>query len=200
MALPLLLFADVFAVLFYRRQADWRLILRFLPWTLAGVVAGWLVLGRLGDRQTVRLVAGLILVFALLHLGLRCSREPGPETGPPRQALTGALGVCAGFATLVANAAGPLFSLYLLAARVPKLAFLGSTAVFFLVLNCAKVPFLAQLGLINARSLALDLRIAPFVLVGVCLGPMALKTIKHSVFEAITLVFAVLAAVWLMCR
>ena len=43
--LPLLIAADVFAVVRYRRHAVWRHLVRMLPWTLGGVVAGWLRAG-----------------------------------------------------------------------------------------------------------------------------------------------------------
>ena len=38
--LPMLSIADVFAVKYYHRHAQWRYILRLLPWAVLGIVLG----------------------------------------------------------------------------------------------------------------------------------------------------------------
>ena len=48
----------------------------------------------------------------------------------------------AGFITLIANAAGPLMAIYLVAMRLPKMEYVGTAAVFFMLLNLFKVPFM----------------------------------------------------------
>ncbi len=35
--LPMLIVADVFAVKYYNRHAEWKYVLKLLPWTLTGV-------------------------------------------------------------------------------------------------------------------------------------------------------------------
>src|SRR5450759_944585 len=74
--LPMLILGDVFAVLLYRQHTEWRHLWKLFPWTGAGVVVGWLALGRINDQQTNRLVGG-ILVFLLVVHYWRKSR-PGP--------------------------------------------------------------------------------------------------------------------------
>ena len=80
------------------------------------------------------------------------------------------IGVLAGFTTLVANAAGPLMAIYLLAMRLPKMEFVGTGAVFFMLLNLFKVPFMVNLGLIDAQSFKLNLLLAPAVFIGAWRG------------------------------
>ena len=63
---------------------------------------------------------------------------------------------------MVANAAGPIMIMYLLAMRLPKLVFMGTSAWYFFVLNLFKVPFSYSLGLINFNSLQVSLVLAPF--------------------------------------
>ena len=41
--LPMLITADIVAVIHYRRHADWGIVLRLLPWTLIGIGAGVVV-------------------------------------------------------------------------------------------------------------------------------------------------------------
>lgn len=193
-ALPLLIVADVFGVLYYRQHASWIHLRRIFPWTAAGVVLGWLALGRLNDQQAGRLIGGIIGMLLLLQIWFGREKPSRPDAVAPASLWpAGLLGILAGFATLVANAAGPVMSLYFLAMRLPKLAFMGTGAVFFLVLNWFKAPFLIELGLINRHSLIVDLYLAPFALLGALGGPAVLKHINQKTFERLTLVLTGLA-------
>jgi uncharacterized membrane protein YfcA len=157
-----------------------------LPWTVAGVVAGYLALGRMGDREA-RVSIGVIIVgMVALQLWRRSRAKPGelPELGAW---FAPSLGVLAGFTTLVANAAGPLMAIYLLAMRLPKLEFVGTSAVFFLLLNLFKVPFMVNLELITLDSLSFNLLLAPAVLLGAWLGRLLLPRINQRVFENLAL-------------
>jgi uncharacterized membrane protein YfcA len=108
------------------------------------------------------------------------------------------MGLFAGFTTMIANAAGPVMVLYLLAMRLEKLEFLGTAAAFFLAINWIKVPFALQLGLINQESLGLNLWLLPAVAVGALSGRWIVARINQRVFENIALGLSGLAAVWLM--
>ena len=137
--LPLLIVGDVFAVLLYRRHTEWPHVWRLLPWTAAGVVFGWFMLGRIDDRQTKHLVGGIIALLLAVHFwrAVRGGEDEQAMTQAPRWVAAGT-GLLAGFTTLIANAAGSVMTLYLIAMRLPKLGFLGTNAVFFLILNWFK--------------------------------------------------------------
>ena len=45
MQLLMLAWADIMAVIYFRRSADWKIILRLLPWSLVGLGIGWWILG-----------------------------------------------------------------------------------------------------------------------------------------------------------
>lgn len=111
-------------------------------------------------------------------------------------ALTGFL---AGFTTMVANAAGPVMGLYLLAIGLPKLAFIGTGAWFFMLVNALKVPFSARLGLIHGDSLKMDALLLLPMIPGALLGPILLKRINQRAFETMVLALTVLAALRLLC-
>jgi uncharacterized membrane protein YfcA len=104
------------------------------------------------------------------------------------------MGVAGGFATTVANAAGPIMILYLLAMRLPKMAFMGTAAVYFLILNTFKVPFLVDLDLITAESLMIDLYLAPAILIGAYVGRKVIHMVDQVLFERIALILTLLAA------
>ena len=193
--LPMLCFADVVAVLAYRQHAQWRFLWKLFPWTAVGVVAGYIALGRINDRQAAVLIGGIILVLLAVHLWRQ--RRQG-ELADHGAWFAPTIGVLAGFTTLVANAAGPLMAIYLLAMRLPKLEFVGTGAVYFMLMNLFKVPFMLNLGLVNPASFTLNLWLAPAVLAGALLGRKILVRINQKLFEDLALVLAALAGVKLL--
>lgn len=195
--LPMLIFADLFAYAIYRKNLEWRRVGRLLPWALAGLVLGWLVLGRVSDHGAARLIGGIIAVMLALQLWRRWKNPDEAATHAPVW-FGPAMGLFAGLTTMVANAAGPVMTLYLLAMRLPKLEFLGTGAAFFLLINWIKVPFIAQLGLINASSLTLNLWLLPAVAVGALLGRPVVERVNQKVFENLALALAAVATVKLL--
>ncbi|WP_184548450.1 sulfite exporter TauE/SafE family protein [Streptosporangium becharense] len=196
MLLPLLLVGDVVAVLSYRRHADWPRLLRLFPWVAAGVVAGAVVVRWVDDAQMRRLIGGILLAITAVHLW---NRRRGPDASLARHRPVAALaGLLAGFATMTANAAGPIMALYLLAAGLPILGFLGTSAWFFLSINAFKVPFSVALGLITPATLVFAAFTAPAVLAGAAAGRAVVGRIDRTWFERVTLALTVLAALRLL--
>ncbi len=199
--LPLLIAADVIGVAIYRKHADWRYVWRLSPWVVVGVVVGALALGRVNNAQVARLI-GLILVgMTGLHLWRqRTTQDPEALATwlPHSWWFAGLTGLLAGFTTMVANAAGPVMILYLLAMGLPKMTFIGTMAWFFLLLNLFKVPFSVGLGLINKSSLLLDVVLLVPMVPGALLGPHIVRYIPQRGFEQMVLVFTVLAAIRLL--
>ncbi len=184
--LIVLLAGDLVAVTVYRREADWGHLMGLFPWAGAGIVLGALAFGQMNDA-TVRVLIGSILVGLVLLQWFRRARPVEVSVGPPARWIVIGTGVGAGFTTMVANAAGPLMVMYLLAMRLPKLIFVGTAAWFFLAVNVFKVPFSYSLGLITAESLGLSLRLAPFAVLGALSGRWVLRRIDQRLFEMLAL-------------
>lgn len=211
--LPILIAGDLLAVRVYRRHAHWPTLLRLFPAVAVGVVAGTVFM-LWADDAAVRTSIGAILLFmtgVTLWRRRTAEAEAAAETevrtgdaeiteagvadadGAERQrgsrrtgrAAARSYGVLGGFTTMVANAGGPVMSLYLLSAGFRKLGFLGTSAWFFLIVNVSKVPFSVGLGLIDARSLLLDACLLLFVLPGAYLGRACVDRINQKVFDRI---------------
>lgn len=198
--LLLLIVGDIVAVSTYRRTADWRMLRRLLPAVLPGIVLGALLMLVIDDRTMTILIAVCILVLVGVQvIARRLSRaaEQHPPEHPHPVATIGT-GVAAGFTTMIANAAGPVMALYLLAARVDKMRFVGTSAWFFFVVNVSKVPFSAGLGLFPATTLTLTLVLAPIVLVGTYLGRRLLFAIGQRTFERLVVAASLLGGVLLL--
>lgn len=203
--LPILIAGDVLAVLTYRRHAHWPTLLRLFPAVAVGVVAGTLFMMWAGDAA-VRTSIGAILIFMAgvtvwRRRTANAAGEPAAEAGAPTPAerlKARSYGVLGGFTTMVANAGGPVMSLYLLSAGFRKLGFLGTSAWFFLIVNSSKVPFSVGLGLIDAQSLLLDACLLLFVLPGAWIGRKCVDRINQRLFERLVIGATVLGGLQLL--
>jgi uncharacterized protein len=189
MVLGILLLADVFAVSYYRKAGVWRHIIRLIPATLVGIVAGYFAMKVISDEQ-LKPIIGIIVV---VMLAVNWWRNRRGENVPTAWWFAEVMGFFAGLTTMMANAAGPVMIVYLLAMRLPKVEFVGTSAWFFFIVNWLKVPFSAHLGLINAASIKLGFIMLPFIIIGAVLGIVALKKMPQKVFE-ITIQLLALAA------
>jgi uncharacterized membrane protein YfcA len=196
-----LLAGDFVAVTAYRRDGSWPHLFRLFPWAALGVVAGALALGRIDDTAVRWLIGGILVVLVIIHYLRRriTAASAGAEpAGPPRLWLVGVTGLLAGFTTMVANAAGPIMIMYLLAMRLPKLKFIGTAAWFFLALNLFKVPFSLGLGLINPNSLAISLVLIPFAVAGALSGRLLIAYINQALFESLAMALTLVAGIRLL--
>jgi uncharacterized membrane protein YfcA len=187
--LPLLIVADVFAVHAFRKFTIWRHLIRLLPPAMVGIVSGWFLMPYLSGEsfQTVIgwMVVGLVLLTVFQKLFIRL-----PAIFAEHPAIAWPIGWAAGVTTMLANAAGAVMTIYLLACRLPKYEFVGTAAWFFFIINVAKVPFSFSLGLITPPSLLLDAMLIPGILVGVAAGRFLLGKIHQTAFEWLMIAFS----------
>ena len=195
--LGILILADVFAITYHRRNAKWGHVLRLLPAAFAGIVAGYFGLSIVDDRQLKPIIGGIVLV--MLGINYWRTRVKGEDAPIPTQWWFAiALGFTAGFTTMMANAAGPVMIIYLLAMRLPKIEFVGTAAWFFFMVNWIKVPFSANLNLMTVDSVKLNLMMLPCIIVGAVVGIFFLKRIPQKVFNTVVQILAVAAAIKLL--
>jgi uncharacterized membrane protein YfcA len=197
--LPLLIVGDVCAVRLVGRHVQWASVRRLLPPALAGVVVGWILLDRLDEAAFRPIIGGIILLLALGQL-LRTWRPALFAEVPHAKPFAVGMGVLAGVTTMLANAAGPVVALYLLAIALPKTTLVSTAAWFFLILNVAKVPFSASLGLIDRSTLLVNLALCPLVVVGLLVGRRIVAVIPQRFFDTLVLAFTVVAAVRLIAQ
>jgi uncharacterized protein len=210
LVLVILICADFVSVSLFRRHAAWGHIIRLFPFAAAGVAMGYFVckwlLAQPDHAHSQKLFGHLMGVILIALVALQMWRkhktkddaEKAAELVPQNWWVIASFGVMAGFTTMLANAAGPVMILYLLAMRLPKLEFIGTSAWYFLVLNLFKVPFSYDLGLINVQSLKVDALFAPIAMLSVVAGRWLLKFINQELFEQLAIGFTVLAGLKLL--
>jgi uncharacterized protein len=195
--LVILLAGDLVAVTVYRRQASWPHLGRLFPWTALGIALGAFTLGQLNEPMLRALIGGILVLLVTIHFFRRRSMAAVETANLPLWIVV-LTGLLAGFTTMIANAAGPVMILYLLAMRLPKLQFIGTAAWFFLVVNLFKVPFSYSLGMISPTSLSLSLWLVPVTVVGALTGRWVIAHINQQLFETLALVLTLVAGVRLM--
>lgn len=202
--LPILIVGDVLAVLTYRRHAHWPTLWRLFPAVGVGVVLGVVFLLWADDGIVRSSIGAILLMMAAVTVWRRRTAEKEDDsdavTTRAGRAKARSYGVLGGFTTMVANAGGPVMSMYLLSAGFRKLGFLGTSAFFFLIVNVSKVPFSVGLGLIDGRSLLLDAALAVFVVPGALLGKWAVNRINQRLFEQLVIAATVVGGVQLLLR
>ncbi|MEP6918498.1 MAG: sulfite exporter TauE/SafE family protein [Acidobacteriota bacterium] len=195
--LPMLLFGDIFAVRTFHQHARWDYVRRMLPPACIGVaVAAWFMRG-LSEAVYKPIIGGIILALTVLQLA-RLSRPQWFGSVPHARWFAWSLGLLAGAATMLANAAGPVFAIYCLAVALPKLELVGTSAWFFLIVNAFKVPFSIALGLIHGQTLLLNLLLTPMIGVGMLFGRWITRRIPQRLFDGLLLTFAAVAALRLI--
>jgi uncharacterized membrane protein YfcA len=219
--LALLILGDLFAVWTYHAHADWPTLRRLVPPVLAGVLFGSVFLAAADDGTVRRVIGAILLGLVALTLVRRAAAAKGPSqpgvdtsrgvvktgrAGPEdhpaesrqHRLATGGYGILAGVTTMVANAGGPVMSMYFLSTRYSMSRFLGTAAWFFLVVNLAKTPFSVSLGLISPASLRLDLILAPAVVIGALVGRRVARRIDQLLFDRLVLILTTVSATYLL--
>lgn len=197
LVLPLLIIADFMGYFLNRRGGSWRQVISMAPPAMIGVVAGYFLLGQI-DNWTARTVIGWLILLLLAFKLLLDAYRSGFLALTEHKGFAWFMGLSAGLTTMLANAAGPVMTVYLLSQRLEKKDHLGVFSRFFLFINLFKVPFSANLGIINPRSLGTNLVLLPAVVAGILLGWQILKRIPQKPFEWTLFVLTLIAAVWLI--
>jgi len=195
--LPLLIVGDLFAVYAYRHFAKWKLVFRLLPPAVTGVLSGWFLMPIIPRESFGQLIGWITLALLVLVFVQKANRHL-PATAAEHPGIAWPFGWLAGTTTMIANAAGPVMSIYLLACRLPKMEFVATAAWFFFIVNVIKIPFSISLGLINPSSLSFDLLLVPGVVAGVLIGRWLIGKINQSLFEWLMIIFSLAGALKLI--
>jgi uncharacterized membrane protein YfcA len=188
--LPLLIEADLMAIFYWRRKVMWRQLGLILPWTGCGVILGFFVMKQLSDTLFRPLLGGMIILFVALDFVRRRARV---KIEPGNRAFVALSGILAGAFTMIANAGGPIMTIYLLTIALPKEEFVGTTAMFFCLINLFKVPFSVALGLITWPSLRIDMTLIPLIAAGGLVGAVFIKKLPQRHFDIIAQALAAIA-------
>lgn len=194
--LPMLMMADLFGVGYYHRHAQWKYLLKLMPWAFVGLAIALWVGNKVSDEWFKNIIA--LLVFICIGLMLWKDRKKGTRFFPDTWWFAGMMGILGGFATMIGNVAGPIFAIYLLAMHLPKNNFIGTTAWFFLIINFTKFPLqILVWENISIESLKLNLVMLPAIGLGAFLGIWLVKILSEQTYRAFVIVVTIFSAILL---
>jgi uncharacterized membrane protein YfcA len=189
-ALPLLMFADLFALRLYWRTWDPRLLKLMLPAGLVGVVMGSLLLVTLANSSqdvTLRRILGIFTLLVVIYKVV--DNRLAAVHYSPRNWHGYLAGWASGFGSALANVGAPPFTAYMLLQELTPTTFIGTTTIFFAIINAAKLPgVLSSQNVLNLDQLISVLWAVPLIPLGVWLGRRFIDVINPKAFENLMLV------------
>ena len=191
--LPLLCVADLAAVIYYNRHAQWKHFWKLIPWMAAGILIG-VYTGKDLDETVFRKVMALIIIVTVIIMVWMEIRKR--VSVPTNLLFVSSTGLVAGFATMLGNLAGAFSNIYFLAMRMPKNDFIGTAAWVFLVINLFKLPFqVLYWKNINATSLLTDLYLLPALAFGFWAGLKIVTRIKDDNYRKAVIVLTLIGSI-----
>lgn len=192
--LPLLIVADIVAVYHYRKNVHWKYLFRLFPFVVIGIIVAMLVGNSIDDKQFKWLLAAVILLGVVIMIW-RDIKKSELVIADKKYFFT-SMGFLGGFTSMIANGAGPVMSLYLMGAKLPKDNFIGTRAWFFFIMNLVKIPIHVYVWkTISFGSLGSNLYLVPSIFIGMFIGFKILKRIPEHIFKYVVIVAVVASAV-----
>ncbi|MBD0779884.1 sulfite exporter TauE/SafE family protein [Maribacter sp. ANRC-HE7] len=198
LVVPLLILADIFAVVYYNRHTQWSYIIRFLPWILVGILIG-VYIGMDLDEKTFKIGMAFIILGSVAMMYWWDRKKT--KNVPSHWSFAGFIGILAGITTMIGNLAGAFSNIFFLAMRLPKNEFIGTAAWLFLIINLFKLPFhIWAWGTITAETLMINLKLAPAIFLGLFVGVRLVKIIKEDFYRKMILVLTALGAIMILVK
>lgn len=196
--LPMLITADIIAVVYYRRSVRWDYLWRFLPWMVAGVLAGVYIGKGLPEDLFKKGMATIILFSVVLMFAWE---RYDKSNIPDKIWFAGSMGFAAGFTTMIGNLAGAFSNIFFLANRIPKVEFIGTAAWLFFFINLFKLPFhIWSWETINLATLWIDLTLIPGIIVGFYIGLKIVDQFREYQFRKFILLMTALGAIVMLFK
>ena len=192
LVLPLLCFADIMSVFYYKRHVQWPRFWKLIPWMMVGILLGVYVGKDLNEALFRKLMAIIIIITVVIMIVMEY-RKATPI--PDNKLFVISTGLAAGFTTMLGNLAGAFANIYFLAMRMTKNDFIGTAAWLFLVINLFKLPFqVIYWKNITGATLQTDLWLIPALIAGFFAGLKIVAHIKDDSYRKVVIVLTFLGA------
>lgn len=196
--LPLLCMADIMAVWYYHRHAQWSHFRKLLPWMIVGILLAVFVGKDLDEKIFRRVMATIIAITAIVMVILEWRKT---ITVPGNRLFVVVMGLVSGITTMLGNLAGAFSNIYFLAMRLTKNDFIGTAAWIFLTINFFKLPFQAfYWNNISGRTLLTDLLLLPALALGFWIGIHIVSRIRDNSYRKLVIVLTLAGAVFIFLR
>jgi uncharacterized membrane protein YfcA len=196
--LPLLCMADIMAVKFYHRHAQWPHVIKLMPWMVIGILVGVFVGKDLNEAIFRKVMATIIVLTVVIMLVIEFRKT---MVIPDNKLFVSGMGLVSGVTTMLGNLAGAFSNIYFLAMRLPKNEFIGTGAWIFLLINFFKLPFqIFYWHNINSSSLLTDLALVPCLALGFWCGLPLVGRIKDDLYRKVVIALTLIGAIFIFLK
>lgn len=196
--LPLLCLADIAAVTYYHRHAEWKHFRKLTPWMVLGILAG-VYLGKDMNEVLFRKVMAIIILATIIIVLWMEYRKV--KSIPKNPLFVVGTGIAAGFTTMIGNLAGAFANLYFLAMQMPKNNFIGTAAWIFLCINLFKLPFqIFYWKNIQWQSIQTDIFLIPALALGFWAGIRIVDRIRDDNYRKLVILMTLIGSVILLFK
>jgi hypothetical protein len=179
--IPLMIVADVFAVIYYHRHTQWIYLKKVMPTMFLGVLIGVWVGKDISEVVFKQIMAVLILIT----LGIMILMENKKSKDiPNNKFFSSGMGLLSGITSMIGNLAGSFTDIYFLAMRLPKNEFIGTAAWLFFIINVFKLPFhIFVWKTVTVETIGLNLILIPGIILGFYAGVKIVKKINNNLYR-----------------
>ncbi len=196
LVLPMLVMADIFGVVYYHRNAEWKTVFKVLPWSLAGIFIGLITGINISGEQFKHLIGILVIISLVVMVWLEMRKSKNGNNVPHKAWFAIPFGTAGGFSTMIGNAAGPIMSVYLLSMNLNKNTFIGTAAWFFFIVNVVKLPLqIWGWHNITSKTLGFNLILLPAIAFGAFAGIRIVKVIPENGYRWFVVVATFISAI-----
>ena len=196
--LPLLCIADIGAVAYYNRHAQWKHFWKLVPWMMIGILLGVFVGKDMNELLFKKIIAAIIFVTIVIVLLMEYRKS---KEVPDHPLFIIPTGLAAGFTTMMGNLAGAFANLYFLAMRLSKNDFIGTGAWIFLFMNLFKLPFqIFYWKNISIQTLKVDAFLVPALAIGFWIGLKIVGKINDDQFRKVVIFLTLIGSVLMILR
>jgi uncharacterized membrane protein YfcA len=195
--LPMLCFADIFALKYYHQHADLKYVFRPMPWVIIGILVALCVGNNISDKLFKQLIAIIIIVCIVFLLWNDINNKQFYFS--QNWWFTVVLGIVGGSATMIGNAAGPIMAVYLLSMRLPKNSYIATGVWFFFIINLLKVPLhIFFWETITFQTFLFDITMIPFLAIGAFLGVKLVKVFSEKAYRNFIIIIVIISSLRLL--
>ncbi len=195
---PLLIFADCFAVQKYYSTVNWMHFKRLMPSVLIGILLGvWI--GDYIDDEGFKIALAIIIIGSGVVMII--SDRIDKDRFPNHRGFAYTMGLGAGFTTMVGNLAGVFANVYFMALRVPKIQFISTTAFLFFTINFVKLPFhIFVWETLDWHYLLLDIWFLPLIVIGFYSGYWVVQRINEEMYRKYIIYITLLGGILILFK
>ncbi len=197
--IPLMVLADIFAVIYYHRHTQWKYLGKLLPMMAVGVLLGVWWGNDISEAVFKQVMAVFILVTVVIMFWM--DRRKSPVGIPRHWVFSSGMGLLSGITSMIGNLAGSFTNIYFLAMRLPKNEFIGTAAWLFFIINVFKLPFhIFVWKTVTKESLMINAFLVPGIIVGFFTGIAIVKVINNALYRKFILIVTAIGAILILFR